>query len=503
MSYLSDVFVLIIILTLSEPVKKFTRPLIQELERDNLEIDTTTGKDSHTAAWVRKIAGGNDKVILARGRTPSIVTLVARYEALKRLSFKLNYVIGTPFLFYLGEGIITYAIHFYQRLELAKRSNFNPFTTTVHFLFYFTTFLVVFISSEICRHMNCFKTWLFDKRHSLNLDVNEFLFLLDSLASKVVSISAYDVVTMSYSMIGTILGLLLTFFIVHKKSKVTNISCGGMDASEVFLYCVKLQGAFAAATFENHVSIFVFFSVLFSLFYKIAFVKAFWVKKKVIHGILNSFNTDPNLNGLSLSCGKSWIESYLFFYFLEPVKKFTRPLLKELERDNLEIDTTDKDSKAVDWARKMAGGNDKMILAGGMTPSIVTLVARYEALNRLSFKLNNVIGSFFLFYLSEGIITYAIHFNGRLEFAKRSNFNPFTTTVHFLFYLTTFLVLFISSEICRQMNFFKSWLFNKRRMLNLDVNEFVFLLDSLTSKDVSISAYDVVTMSYSMLGTVS
>ncbi|CAL8134448.1 unnamed protein product [Orchesella dallaii] len=378
------------------------------------------------------------------------------------------------------------------------------------------------------------------------------------------------------------------------------VVCAVSHVVILFLYSIKVHRAFLDTTFNNHVSIFSLFAVTFSLFYKITLVKTFWVKKKTIQVILNSFKTDPNLNDLNLSFGKSRIESSLLCYTLfgiycviattrlftptvgilfmdfvqpnctndsfsnwyfslkyqakcilfllqqpcetgqvftlphdgillimivsmflgrvfmsyfsdifvlvivltlnEPVKKFTGPLLNELERDNLELDTTGKDSQA--WVKKMAGGNDKMVLAGGMTPSIVTLVARYEALKRLSFKLNNVIGSFFLFYLSEAVITYAIHLYDRFEIVKRWNLNPLTSIVHILYYITTFFVFFISSEICRQMNFFKSWLFDKRRSLDIDMNEFHFLLDSVSSKVVSISAYDVVTMSYSMIGTI-
>ncbi|CAL8134440.1 unnamed protein product [Orchesella dallaii] len=385
------------------------------------------------------------------------------------------------------------------------------------------------------------------------------------------------------------------------------VLCGVSHVVILFLYCVKVQRALVDATFENHISIFTLFEMIFSLLYKITLVKTFWVKKETIQGILNSFNTDLNLNALSSSCRNSWIESLLFcnillgfysviaitrlfvsnvgvlfmtyvpsnyktvsfstwyfnlkyeakctillqqpcvadmhfreagqvftlpqdgilltiiiFIFLsrsfmaylsdvfvlmiiltlsEPVKKFTRPLVKELERENMGIVTTSKDSHVADWVRKITGRNDKMVLPRCMSPSINTLVERYEALKRLSFKLNNVVGAPFLFYLGEAVITYAIHLYDRLELAKRSDMNPVTTVVHFLFYVTTFLIFFTSSEICRQMNFFKSWLFDKRRSLNLDMNEFFFLLDSLASKVVSISAFDVVTMSYSMIGT--
>ncbi|CAL8126124.1 unnamed protein product [Orchesella dallaii] len=200
-AYFSDLAILMHVLTLRSPVKEFIRLLKFEISLELME-------NIQISSLSRKLELCRNQI---SEQSMKALKLIKKYEALKRLSLQLNESLGTTLFFYLGETIITYAIHFHIL--------FNSFYGNALFgyaiaIFYGMTFSVFFCSSEICRQMNLFKTWLFDKRNILKMDVNESIFLLNALESKSVGISACDVVTISYSMLGTVLGLLVTFFVI-------------------------------------------------------------------------------------------------------------------------------------------------------------------------------------------------------------------------------------------------------------------------------------------------
>ncbi|CAL8126134.1 unnamed protein product [Orchesella dallaii] len=199
-AYFSDLLILMHIFTLRTPVKEFVRTLKQDFLQCQ-EI-TALPPEGKVNLWKVKVSW----------RTKAEV-IILRYEALRRLATLLNESIGATLFFYLGETIITYAIHVAADISFTLHYS-NTMNAIVIFLFYIMTIAIFCCSSDVCRQMNVFKGWLYDNRKYLNMNMNETMFMLDSLQSQSVAISACGVVTMSYSMIGTILGLLVTFFII-------------------------------------------------------------------------------------------------------------------------------------------------------------------------------------------------------------------------------------------------------------------------------------------------
>ncbi len=140
MAFFADISILIFVLTLRTPVKEFA----SQLKRKSMELVS----EENTKVKEIPIPQKRISWIITEASRAQIELVVKQYESLKALSVLVNSFIGPTLLFYFGETVFTYGLHFkysiYQGPYVMK---------AVLALFYLCLVCIFCFSSDIPRQV--------------------------------------------------------------------------------------------------------------------------------------------------------------------------------------------------------------------------------------------------------------------------------------------------------------------------------------------------------------
>lgn len=124
--------------------------------------------------------------------------------------------------------------------------------------------------------------------------------------------------------------------------------------------------------------------------------------------------------------------------------------------------------------------------------------SQYKTIRTISQTINRALGNLVTGFMAEAIIFYSINLDRTLVTQ-----DVFRKMHMAYYYLNTFSILFLSANICSQLDTLKRWLAEdvNRRQVSLD--ELQIVLQELQSKEVGIRGGDKFTISYSLVATVS
>lgn len=140
-AYFSDLFILIFVLTLRTPVKEFANQFKSNSTKIVFEKNT---KGNEIPVSQKRISW-----VMAEASRAKIELAIQQYESLKALSVLINSFIGPTLLFYFGETVFTYGLHFKNSLYQGAY-----FMRMVVDLFYLCLIAIFCFSSDIPRQVS-------------------------------------------------------------------------------------------------------------------------------------------------------------------------------------------------------------------------------------------------------------------------------------------------------------------------------------------------------------
>lgn len=132
-AFYADLAILVFVQTLREPVKEF----IKQVHTTSFEHHSDSLSEKKHLKLV--IEASNANVNLA----------LRQYESLQELSNRINYFIGPTLLFYLGEMVLTYGLHFTSTVLDA-----SFLMRTVVALFYICVVSICYFAADIPRQVS-------------------------------------------------------------------------------------------------------------------------------------------------------------------------------------------------------------------------------------------------------------------------------------------------------------------------------------------------------------
>lgn len=223
-SFYSDLYILMHMLTLLLPAKHFIRGLSLDAHMQHF-IENNHKSKSFYLKIMSESYNETDQML-------------SQLHSLKILSALLTESTGLPLLFYIGEMVLSYGLH-----STTSLFNESLMVRTVVKLFYALAVLICVTSAETCRQvcsitvkgpvsvfkfipdlsvywifpytliltlylcffqMSYLKDWLQLNASALMLNCNEFSLIMDSITRNVVAVSACNVLTITYSFIGAV-----------------------------------------------------------------------------------------------------------------------------------------------------------------------------------------------------------------------------------------------------------------------------------------------------------
>ncbi|CAL8099697.1 unnamed protein product [Orchesella dallaii] len=202
-SMFSDVFILMSVLTLWRPVNDFAILMeIHDLTRVNKKIPKN-GKP-----WPKI---GIEKIFTSYAAA-QIKGILDNYQALRVLSSFINQVGENVFMLYLAEAMFSYAFGFNEALLN------DGILMGVSLTFYVSSFVIFVLSGDICRKVHVLKDWLYDNEEVLPLTSRQVCLTLDSISRDSVGISIGGTMTINFSRVATMSGIIITYFVIRMQS---------------------------------------------------------------------------------------------------------------------------------------------------------------------------------------------------------------------------------------------------------------------------------------------
>ncbi|CAL8086588.1 unnamed protein product [Orchesella dallaii] len=200
--YFVDVGILLCVLTLWAPVSGFTGNIKKQISRKEEEIGDD-GEYNNSESTVKRLHvhqndDEDDEIVLKQ------------YKALKQLTQLISEANGANILPFISEAVFGYAIYFEEVLITKDFSH-----RLIFLCFYFCAVSILVFSADVCRKMQCMKSWLWYQDRFSNFPSQKLLIVLHDLSTNAVGITASGIFTVDFYLVGSMISVLITLFIIR------------------------------------------------------------------------------------------------------------------------------------------------------------------------------------------------------------------------------------------------------------------------------------------------